>query len=314
MNMTNQKMRSALTLGLTFATFLLICDLAAAQNVQGVINGRSGATMTLQTQALGNLVVILTPSTEVDEVQGLLKIRKKEMGLAALVPGLPVQVQGSYNAQNQLVADTVKFKGDDLKNAEDIQAGITPTEQQVQANQQQIQQSEQQILAQKQKLRQQQQQLLAEQQQTTANAAAIAANKEAIAADNKRFGELADSNIMGEVTVYFANGSTEIEAQYKPQLLQLAQQAKGITAFVIQVQGYASKVGSAALNQRLSAERADHVLELLEQQGNIPLTNILAPGAMGTSTQVAPDATAEGQAENRRVLVRILQNKGIAGT
>jgi outer membrane protein OmpA-like peptidoglycan-associated protein len=40
---------------------------------------------------------------------------------------------------------------------------------------------------------------------------------------------------------------------------------------------------------------------------------MLAPGAMGTSKQVAPDKTAEGQAENRRVVVRILQNKGIAG-
>jgi outer membrane protein OmpA-like peptidoglycan-associated protein len=304
-------MRSALTLGVTFAAFLMICGVAAAQNLQGVINGRSGATMTLQTQYEGNLVVILTPSTEVDEVEGVLRIRKKEMGLVALVPGLPVQVQGTYNAQNQLVANTVKFKGSDLKNAEDIQAGITPTEQQAEANQQQIQRSEQQIQAEKQKL--QQQQLQAEQQQTAANQAAIAANKAAIAADNKRFGELADYNIRGEITVYFANGSTEIEAQYKPQLLQLAQQAKGITAFIIQVQGYASKVGSAALNQRLSAERADHVLELLEQQGNLPLTNVLAPGAMGTSTQVAPDATAERQAENRRVVVRILQNKGIAG-
>ena len=147
-----------------------------------------------------------------------------------------------------------------------------------------------------------------------ANQAAIAANKAAIAADNKRFGELADYNILNEVTVYFANGNTEIEAKYKPQLLQLAQKAKGITAYIIQVQGYASKVGSAAMNQRLSAERADHVLELLEQQGNIPLTNVLAPGAMGTSAQVAPDATVEGQAENRRVVVRVLQNKGIAGT
>src|SRR6266853_1580939 len=126
------------------------------------------------------------------------------------------------------------------------------------------------------------------------------------------FGVAAAHNILGEVTVYFANGSTEIEAQYNQKLLQLAQQAKGITAYIIQVQGYASKVGSAALNQRLSMERADHVLEFLEQQGNIPLTNVLAPGAMGTSTQVAPDATAEGQAENRRVVIRILQNKGIA--
>src|SRR5271157_5873206 len=253
MNMKSHKIRRASRHGLAFAAFLLICGVAAAQNVQGVINGRSGATMTLQTQDLGNLVVILTPSTEVDEVQGLLKVRKKEMGVTALIPGLPVQVQGSYNAQNQLVANTIKFKGDDLRNAEDIQAGVTPTEQQAQANQQQIQQSEQQIQAQKQALLEQQQQLQAEQQQAAANQAAIAANKAAIVADNKRFGELADYNIMGEVTVYFANGSTVIDAQYVPQLLQLAQQAKGITAYIIQVQGYASKVGSAALNQRLSA-------------------------------------------------------------
>jgi outer membrane protein OmpA-like peptidoglycan-associated protein len=80
------------------------------------------------------------------------------------------------------------------------------------------------------------------------------------------------------------------------------------------VQGYASKVGSAAFNQKLSSERAANVTEFLEQQGNIPLTNMLAPGAMGTSQQVAPDTTTEGQAEDRRVVVKILQNKGISGT
>jgi outer membrane protein OmpA-like peptidoglycan-associated protein len=80
------------------------------------------------------------------------------------------------------------------------------------------------------------------------------------------------------------------------------------------VQGYASAVGSAALNQELSMERANNVLAILEQDGQIPLTNILAPGAMGTSDQVAPNSTAESQAENRRVVVKILQNKGIAGT
>jgi OmpA-OmpF porin, OOP family len=305
--MKNKKIRNALKPGLIFAAFLLICGVAAAQNVQGVISGRSGATMTLQTQPSGSVVVVLTPSTEVDEVEGVLKARKKEMGVTALIPGLQVQVQGSYNAQNQLVADTVKFKGNDLKNAEDIQAGVTPVAQEAQANQQQIQ-------ADQQKLQQQQAQLTAEQQQTAANQAAIAANKAAIAADNKRFGELADYNILGEVTVYFANGSTTIDAQFKPQLLQLAQQAMGIKAYILQVQGYASKVGSAALNQKLSSERANNVTEFLEQQGSIPLTNMLAPGAMGTSQQVAPDTTAEGQAEDRRVVVKILQNKGIAGT
>jgi flagellar motor protein MotB len=49
------------------------------------------------------------------------------------------------------------------------------------------------------------------------------------------------------------------------------------------------------------------------QQGNIPLTNLLAPGAMGETRQVGDDKTADGQAQNRRVIVRVLQNKGIAG-
>jgi OOP family OmpA-OmpF porin len=310
----SRTVRIVFVASLSLAALVLTCNIVAAQNIQGVINGRSGATMTLQTQDSGNVVVILTPSTEVDEVEGLFRARRKEMAVTALIPGLPVQVQGSYNAQNQLVANVVKFKGSDLKNAEDYQAGLDPTKQQVQANQQQIQQSEQQIQAQKQALARQKIQLAAEQQKTEANQAAIAANQAAIAADNKRFGELADYNILGEVTVYFANGSTTIEPKYKPQLLQLTQQAMGIKAYILQVQGYASAVGSAALNQRLSSERAANVTEFLEQQGNIPLTNMLAPGAMGTSQQVASDATAEGQAEDRRVVVKILQNKGIAGT
>jgi OOP family OmpA-OmpF porin len=156
--------------------------------------------------------------------------------------------------------------------------------------------------------------LKCEQQQVAADQQKIAANQAAIVAANKRFGELGEYNILGEVTVYFANRKVAVDPKYKPELLDLAHKAMTITAYIIQVQGYASAVGSVALNQKLSLERADNVLEFLEQGGNIPLTTILAPGAMGTSGQVAPNATAEGQAENRRVVVRILQNKGIAGT
>jgi len=305
--MQNDRVRAAVSVGVIFAAFLLLCSTAAAQNdkVKGVINGRNGATMTVQTQDSGNLTVLLTDSTQVLEPEGV--FRKKHLAMTALVPGLSVEVQGSYNDQNQLVADRVTFHGSDLKTAQDIQAGVTPTEEQVQQSQKQIQAQEQQI-----KL--QQQQLQAEQQASAEHAAAIVANKAAIAAANKRFGELGDYNILGEVTVLFGNDKVAVEQQYEPQLLQLAQQAKGITGYVIQVKGYASQVGSAALNQKLSTERAENVTNFLEQQGQIPLTNILAPGAMGTSKQVAPDTTAEGQAENRRVVVRILQNKGIAGT
>ena len=298
--MNSTKVKTPFRVGLAVAAVLLLCGIATAQSnqVKGVINGRSGATMTVLTQGGETVTVVLTPATQVNEPEGL--FRKKHLSMTALVPGLSVEVKGSINDQHQLVADSVTFHGSDLKTAQDIQAGLAPTQQQVQQNQQQIQ-------ADQQKIQQQQQELQAEEQKT-------AANKAAIAAANKRFGELGDYNILGEVTVLFGNDKVTIDPQYKPQLLKLAQQAMGITGYVIQVKGYASKVGSAALNQKLSTERAENVTNFLEQEGKIPLTNMLAPGAMGTSKQVAPDSTAEGQAENRRVVVRILQNKGIAGT
>lgn len=140
----------------------------------------------------------------------------------------------------------------------------------------------------------------------------IAENEAAVAAVNKRFGDLGDYNIWDKVEVLFGNGQVKVDPQYEPKLLALCQKAKTVKGSVIQVKGYASALGSPALNQKLS-QRAANVTEFLEQQGGIPLTNILAPGAMGASKQVASDSTAEGQAENRRVVVMVLQNKGIAG-
>jgi len=291
----------------SWATILLLGGMAVAQNIQGVINGRSGATMTVQTQDMGNVVVLLTPDTVAEDVSGVFHARRKQMSVTVLVPGLQVQVQGNYNAQNQLVANTVKFNGKNLQSATDIQAGVAPVEQQTQQQQQELAQQQA-------KLQQQQAQLTAEQQQQAADEAKIAANKAAVAAVNKRFGELGEYNIWDEVTVYFANGKVTVDPQYDAPLLKLCEKATTVTGYVIQVKGYASAVGSAALNQKLSQERAANVTDFLEQNCQIPLTNVLAPGAMGTSRQVAPDSTAEGQAENRRVVVRVLQNKGIAGT
>ena len=293
----------------SLATVLLLSGIAAAQStkIQGVINGRSGPTMTVQTQGMGNVVVLLNDGTQVEDVSGLFHARKKQMGVTVLVPGLQVQVQGSYNAQNQLVADTIQFNGKSLQTASDIQAGVAPVEQQTQ-------QQQQELAAQQAKMQQQEAQIQATQAEQAQHAQEIAAQQAAIAAVNKRFGELGEYNIWDEVTVYFGNGKVAVDPQYNAPLLALCQKATTVKGYVIQVKGYASAVGSAALNQRLSQERAANVTEFLEQQGQIPLTNILAPGAMGTSRQVAPDTTSEGQAENRRVVVRVLQNKGIAGT
>jgi outer membrane protein OmpA-like peptidoglycan-associated protein len=282
---------------------------AAAQTAkaQGLVTGRSGDTMTVQTPDSSKVVVVLTDDTQVAQIQGIFKARRKQMSMAALIPGLQVQVEGSYNAQNQLVASSVKFKGNDLEDAQTIQAGLQPAKEQIQQSQQELEQ-------QKAALERQQQEMQEQQQQMAEAQAKIDANKAAIEAANKRFGQLDDYNIMDEVTVYFGNGKVALDPKYEPQLLQLAEKAKTITAYTIQVKGYASSVGSVSLNQQLSEDRANNVTQFLQQQGHIPLTNMLAPGAMGESRQVGSDKTAEGQAQNRRVVVRVLQNKGIAGT
>ena len=95
--------------------------------------------------------------------------------------------------------------------------------------------------------------------------------------------------------------------------MALVEKAKTINGYMIEVKGYASSTGNAASNQKLSEDRADNVTNILLQQGKAPLTRMLAPGAMGESDQIGNAKTPEGEAENRRVVVRVLQNKAIAG-
>jgi OOP family OmpA-OmpF porin len=293
----------------TLSTLLLLCGAAAAQSskVKGNIISRAGNHMTIKTSDGTNVVVVLNDNTDVQQVEGVFKARKKEMAMAALIPGLDCEVQGSYNAQNQLVADWVRFSGEALEQAQSAQAAVHETAVQATANQAELQQHADALAAQNAALKEQQAAIDKQQQE-------IAANKAKIAANSARFGQLDDYYILDEVTVYFANGKVSVDPKYVPPLMELVQKAKTYNGYNIQVKGYASAVGSAALNQELSEERAENVTNILTQQANVPLTTMLAPGAMGESRQIGDDKTEKGQAENRRVVVRALLNKGIAGT
>jgi outer membrane protein OmpA-like peptidoglycan-associated protein len=272
---------------------------AQSVKVEGLIQGRNGDAIILKTSDSLTLTVQLTDSTDVAQVQGLLKARKKEMSMAALIPGLPVTVEGTYNDQHDLVAKTVRFKGNDLEQAQAIQAGMHETKAQ-------SQQSAEELEKQKAALQQQQAQL-------TEQEAKVAQNKANIDAAVARFGQLDDYYILDETTVYFGNGKVNVEPKYNSPLLALTEKAKTIQGYMIEVKGYASATGNAAVNQKLSEDRANGVTNILIQQGKVPLTRMLAPGAMGESEQVGNAKTVEGQAENRRVVVRVLQNKAIAG-
>jgi OmpA-OmpF porin, OOP family len=273
---------------------------AETVKLEGLIKARSGATMLVQVSGAPDVTVLLNDSTVVGQVQGALKVRQKKISAAALVPGLPVQIEGNYDPQKQLVASSVKFKGDDLKQAQAIQAGLQETQARSEQN-----------LA---ELEKQKAAVEANRATAAANKVAVEANREAIEANSRRFGQLDEYYIHDEVTVYFGNGKVDIEAKYKPELQRLAEKAKTVKAYMVQVKGYASSTGSATLNQKLSEDRARNVVNYLLQQGHIPLVNMLAPGAMGETRQIGTDKPAETDEQNRRVVVRVLQNKGIAGS
>jgi len=295
------------TIALLALAVVALSGAAVAQvKAEGLIKGRNGDQIILQTADNPNMVVLLTESTDVAQVQGALKARHKEMSMAALIPGLKVKVEGTMNDQQQLVATKVRFTGKDLQQAQSIQAGMHETAALTAQNQAELQKQNEALQAQNEALKAQQEQLSAQQ-------LAIEKNKQEIAAAVARFGQLDDYYIRDEVTVLFANGKVKVDQQYVPQLLALANKAKNINGYMIEVKGYASAVGSQALNQKLSEERASNVTNVLLQQAKVPLTRMLAPAAMGESDQVGTDKTAEGQAENRRVVVRVLQNKGVAG-
>jgi OOP family OmpA-OmpF porin len=292
-----------LLIGLSLLSPIVAAD---STKIEGLVKARNGDAVIVGMPGSRDVTVLLTDDTQVGQVQGVFKARRKQMSMAALIPGLAVKVEGTYNEQNQLVAKSVSFKGNDLEDAEKIEAGLHETKVQVQQNQAELEKQNAELKAHNEALQQQQAQL-------TEHQAKIAANKVAVDAAIARFGQLDDYYIFDEVTVYFANGKIKVDPKYSPQLLELAGKAKSIEGYMIEVKGYASSVGSVTLNQQLSEDRADAVTNILVQQGHIPLTRMLAPGAMGEAHQVGNDKSAEGQAENRRVVVRVLQNKGIAG-
>jgi OOP family OmpA-OmpF porin len=268
--------------------------------IKGVIATRTGETLVVSTGS-GDVIVVLTDDT---------KVKKSA---AVLIPGLRVTVEGTGDAQSRLVAKSINFDSQDLETAEAIQAGATPTKQAVKSNAQNI--------AANQKANQTNAQATAANQvQTAANKQEIAANQEQIDADQqkiqantKRFSELSEYDIKGDLTVNFASGSSVISANDKTALSKLAQDAVNLTGYIISVKGFASTTGGAAMNQKLSMDRAQAVMAYLIQSCNVPVRHIVAPGAMGTADPAAPNETAQGRAENRRAEVKVLVNKGLAG-
>jgi outer membrane protein OmpA-like peptidoglycan-associated protein len=302
-----------LALSLAMATSLGLTAVAQEATVEGLVIGRDGPSMSVRTADTQRLTVLLSGSTKATQKGGFLGIGRKDLGVAALVPGLSVKVEGDYNPDHQLVAKKVTFSRNSLTTARQIDAGLQPVNAQVAAAQDQLKSDRRDIDQTQADTAKNAQDIDATKQGLAATNEATLGNTSAIGQTKSRIGQLDTYETKGSITVNFANGKATVSKKDRDQLTDFVKSAADTPGYMIEVQGYASPVGSAALNQRLSAERADAVLAIIQQTGVVPMTRILAPAAMGTTNPVSTDHTRSAQAENRRVVVTIVVNKGITG-
>ena len=289
------------------AVFILASAFAFGQSqVNGMITTRTGDTLIVKGPQ-GNVTVVLTDQTKTVDKRGLFGLSADRLADVVLIPGLKVQVKGTSDDQGRVVAQTITTDGDDLETSEMIQAGLHPTAEQVAANVKTLEAHQGHLAAHAESIATNQENIAANKQQTEEN-------EKDIESHTQRFMALTDFDVKAQATVKFGVGSSKISAGDEEQLKTLAETAKGLTGYIIEVMGYADSTGDAAMNTRLSEQRAKAVVTFLLQQGGVPVRHIVAPGAMGEYGSAAPNETKAGRAENRRVEIKVLVNKGLAGS
>ena len=105
-------------------------------------------------------------------------------------------------------------------------------------------------------------------------------------------------------TVLFGVNRWTLTPEAKDQLAELAKQATGTDRYVIEIQGFTDKTGSASYNDVLSQHRAEEVARFLTVEYKVPVRSITMLGE-GYAEPVADDHTRDGRKQNRRVEVKL---------
>ena len=108
----------------------------------------------------------------------------------------------------------------------------------------------------------------------------------------------------GSETILFAVNQSTLTKEAKAALDAFAQKASSKDRYVIEVQGFTDKTGSADANALLSQKRAETVARYLTNEHKVPLHQLTLLGS-GYAQPVADDKTRDGRKQNRRVEVRL---------
>ena len=255
----------------------------AKMKFKGVVIRRDADTFTVRDRSRVDYQVLLTDDTSIKTYGGFFRGGKK-YAVTDILRGLIVEVEGRGNNQGQLVAEKIRFNESDMRAAITTDTRVNPVEE-----------NQQRIAGQIDEL-------------TTI---AAEARTEATQA-NERISALDDYDVQDTVIVNFRVNSAELSPEARYQLDTLAAKALNAKGYVIEVAGHTDSTGGAAKNFQLSQQRAESVVQYLAVNHKIPLRRFITPMGYGKTDFVADNTTAAGRAQNRRVEVKVLVNRGMS--
>ena len=249
---------------------------------QGVVIERNADTFTIRDRTRTDYQVLITDDTSIKTYGGFLRSGKK-YPVTDILRGLIVEVEGRGDAQGQIVADKIRFNESDMRAAITSDTRVGPVEE----NQQKMAGQMDELYAVAQEARQE------------------------VTKVNERVSSLDDYDEQAKVAVTFRVNSAVLSPEAKHQLDDFATQALAGKGYMIEVAGHTDATGGEAKNIRLSRARADSVVEYLTINHKIPARRFITPMGYGKNEAVADNATASGRAQNRRVEVKMLVNRGL---
>jgi OOP family OmpA-OmpF porin len=278
--------------------------------IKGVVTRRDADTFTVRDMNGVDTVVRLDDRTSVKTNGGFLR-SGTNYGQTSILRGLNLEVEGRGNGSGELAAEKIRFNDSDLRVARAVESRANPLEERATNTEAKLSQVE----ANAQRLSGQLDELAAVSNAARGGAKAAQATADAavagVNATNDRISALDDYTPQTITAVNFKSGSVVLSVDSKTKLDDIATKALNSKGYVLEVSGFADSNGGLDLNRRLSQRRADAVIRYLVENHNIPLRRIVTPYGYGETNPVADNTSRDGRAQNRRVEIKLLVNKGL---
>jgi len=311
------------------ATCLLVCSASVAlaqdktnptgsrtvasgqkMKIKGVVTRRDADTFTVRDLNGVDTVVRLDDRTSVKTKGGFMR-GGTNYAQTNILRGLNLEVEGRGTGNGELAAEKIRFNESDLRTARAVESRAAPLEERASNTESKLSQVE----ANAQRMSGQIEELAAVSNAARGGAKAAQATADAavagVNATNERISALDDYEPQTSTAVNFRTGSAVLLPESKTKLDEIATKALNAKGYVLEVSGYADSRGSIALNRALSQRRADAVIRYLVENHSIPLRRIVTPYGYGELNPVGDNTSREGRAENRRVEIKLLVNKGL---